>query len=219
MTQFYLVPRWFFGYDIALEIIFGVITLLLALYSFRIYRLSTLRESRVLGWGFLSMSLGYFAWSALNLYVTSRLNASGLDISLQHLFSIASLGVSAHIFFLVMGSATLAYMALSGRSNLLYSTLLTLSLLIIVFAFNKALAFYFVSSFLLFLVLIHYVSVYRRRHHPGTLLLLFAFFFIFAGNVVFIFATLHAFPYVIGHLLQLLGYLLALVSLISILRS
>lgn len=219
MTQFYIVPRWFFGYDVALEIIFGVITLLIALYSFRIYRLSALRESRVLGSGFLSMSLGYFFWSALNLYVTSQLNEPSLDVPLQHLFSVASLGVSAHIFFLVMGGATLAYMALSGRSYLLYSTLLTLSLLIIVFAYNKALAFYFVSSFLLFLVLIHYVSVYRKRHHNGSLLLLFAFFFVFLGNVVFIFATLHAFPYVVGHLLQLLGYLLALASLISILRS
>lgn len=219
MTQFYLVPRWFFGYDIALELIFGAITLLIALYSFKIYRLSALRECRVIGWGFLSMSLGYFTWSALNLYVTSQLNTSGLDIPLQHLFSVAVLGVSAHIFFLVMGVATLAYMALPGRSNRLYSVLVTLSLLIVVFALNKALAFYFVSSFLLFVVLLHYVKVYNTRRHQGTLLLLLAFFFIFLGNVVFIFAALHAFPYVIGHILHLFGYLLALASLISILRS
>lgn len=219
MTQFYLVPKWFFGYDIALELIFGVITLLIALYSFRIYRLSAQRECKVIGWGFLSMSFGYFTWSALNLYITSRLNAPGLDVPLEHLFSMAVIGVSAHILFIVMGLATLAYMALSGKSNRLYAVLVTLSLLIVVFAFNKALAFYFISSFLLFLVLLHYFAVYTKHKHQGTLLLLLAFFFIFLGNVVFIFATFHAFPYFAGHVFHLFGYLLALASLILVLRS
>lgn len=219
MTQFYLVPRWFFGYDIALEILFGVITLLIALYSFRIYRLSCQSECRTLGAGFLSISLGYFTWSALNVYISSQLTMPGLEIPLRQLSSLATLGAWAHIGFLVVGAATLAYMTLPARSERSYVVFVTLSLLVVVFALKKALAFYFVSSFLMFIVLSHYFALYTKNRHKGTLLMFFAFFFVFLGNVDFIFATLHPLHYFVGHIFHLIGYLFALSSLFSILRS
>ncbi len=219
MTQFYLIPQWFFGYDIALEIFFGVITLLISLYSFRIYRLSCQRECRILGWGFLSIALGYFTWSALNIYVSSQLNAPGLEIPLRHITSIATLAAWAHIGFLVAGAATLAYMTLPSRSERSYVVFVTLSLLVVVFALKKALAFYFVSSFLMLIVISHYFVVYMRHRHRGTLLMFFAFLFVFLGNVDFIFATLHPLHYFVGHVFHLIGYLFALASLLSLLRS
>lgn len=219
MVQFYLIPRWFFGYDIALELLFGVITLLIALYSFKIYRLSAQRGCRTLGFAFLFMSLGYFIWSLLNLYVSSQLALNVFDIPLRRLSSLASLGAWAYIGFFVAGYATLAYMTLPARSERSYTVFVTLSLLVVVFALKKALAFYFVSSFLLFIVLVHYFSIYVQRKHPGTLLMLLSFFFIFLGNLDFIFAILHEFHYFVGHVLHFIGYMLALAGLISLLRS
>lgn len=219
MTKFYIVPQWFFGYDIAFEILFGVITLLIALYSFRIYRLSCQRECRLLGGGFLLISLGYFTWSALNLYVANQLDSSALEIPLRQVTSLAALGVWAHVGFLVGGAATLAYMTLPARSERAYTIFVTLSLLVVVFALKKALAFYFVSSFLMFIVLSHYFMTYLKYRHRGTLLMFFAFFFVFLGNVDFIFATLHPLHYFVGHVFHFIGYIFAFVSLLSVLRS
>lgn len=219
MTKFYIVPQWFFGYDIAFEILFGIITLLIALYSFHIYRLSYQRECRILGGGFLFISLGYFTWSALNLYIAGQLDSSGLEIPLRQISSLATLGVWAHIGLLVAGAATLAYMTLPARSERAYTIFVTLSLLVVVFALKKALAFYFVSSFLMFIVLSHYFMTYLKHRHKGTLLMFFAFFFVFLGNVDFIFATLHPLHYFVGHVFHFIGYIFAFISLLSVLRS
>lgn len=219
MPQLYFVPRWFFGYDIALEILFGIITLFVALYSFKMYRLSAQRESRILGIGFLCMSLGYFSWSFFNLYLSSYLSHSIGPISLTSLSLAGSVAVYAYVAFFVVGCATLAYMTLPVRSDRVYVTLLTLSLLIIVFANQKALAFYFVSSYFLLLVLFHFFKTYYQYRHSGAFLMFVAFTFIFLGNVDFIFATLHEVHYFVGHVLHFIGYTITIITLLLLLRS
>ena len=219
MSQLYLVPRWFFGVDVVLEIIFGIVTLLVALYSFHIYRLCYQRECRLLGFGFLSISLSYFLWSFINLFITSRLNDGSFALNLEPLSRLGLFGVYAHILLLTLGLATLAYTTLKSGSYRSYSLFATLPLLVIIFSAQKALAFYFVSSFLLLYLVLHYGIEYRNARRQTTFLLFLAFILIFVGNVSFTFSTLQNIHYVIGHLLELVGYVFILSSFLITLNK
>ncbi len=214
MAQLYLIPQWFFGVDIALEIIFGLITLSVALYSLHIYRLSYQRECKLLALGFASISLAYFVWSFINLFIVSNLADGTRALTLGSLSFLGSLGVYGHILLLTLGFATLAYMTLDVRGYRSYALFVTLPLLVIIFSAYKALAFYFILSFLVFYLVIHYVLEYSRKRRQTTLLLLVAFILILIGNVSFTFAAIRQVHYVIGHALELAGYLLVLASFI-----
>ena len=60
MAGLYIIPEWFLGYDIALNLLFGIITLIVSLYAFKIYRLSSLKQSKLFGISFSFISISYF---------------------------------------------------------------------------------------------------------------------------------------------------------------
>jgi len=219
MTQLYIIPRWFFGIDVAFEIIFGLVALVVALYCLHVYRLCYQRECRLFGFGFVSISLAYFLWSFINVFIVSRLTEGNLVLNLESLSRLGALGVYGHILLLTLGLATLAYTTLRVGGYRSYLLFATLPLLVIIFSFQKALAFYFVSSFLLLFVVIHYWIEYRRVRKQTTFLLLAAFIFILIGNLSFTLAAWQNINYVTGHALELAGYVLILISFIITLKK
>lgn len=219
MALLYLVPKWFFGFDVFLELVFALVTLGVSLYSFRIYYLSGQRECKVFGAGFLLISFAYLVWSGLNLFIASRFADGARKLSFEQITHLGSLGVYAYVLFFIWGIATLAYMTLGTRKQMTYVLIATLSALAIVFSAYKALAFYFVSSFLLLFVVMYYVQVYRQTRRNSNFFVLIAFVLLFLGTVDFIFAALNNLHYVIGHILYLVGYGFILISFISSLRS
>ncbi len=219
MALLYLVPRWFFGFDVFLELVFALVTLGVSLYSLRIYYLSGQRECKVFGAGFLLISFAYLIWSGLNLFISARFGDGARELSFEQITYLGTMGVYAYVLFFTLGLATLAYMTLGSKRQLTYVLVATLSVLAIVFSSYKALAFYFISSFLLLFVVMYYVDLYRTTRRNSNFFVLVAFVLLFLGTVDFIFAALHNVHYVIGHILSLIGYGFILVSFISTLRS
>lgn len=218
MASLYLIPHWFFGVGVALEIVFGLIAATIALYSLHIYRLSFQRECKLLGLGFTAIALSYFVWSFINLFIISRLNDGTFALNLEQLSLWGMSGVYVHILLLTLGLATLAYMTLKANGYRSYLLFASLPLLVVIFSYDKAAAFYFVSSFLALYVVIHYALEFYRTRRDTVFLLLLAFLFILAGNVSFTFAAVRQVHYVVGHALELVGYLLVMASFIISLR-
>jgi hypothetical protein len=218
MTFLYLIPRWFFGYDIALEILFGVITMAVAVYSFRLYNISKEIGCRNLGIGFLFISLAHILWSGINLSVSTALNTAARGVSLEKLTRLGFVGVSGYVMLSILGLTMILYTTLPQRSQRTFSIVASLALIVPIFASYKALAFYFVSSLLLFFIVFHYASRYIKYKSKSDPLVLIAFIFIFFGTLDFTFATLDYTHYVLGHVLQFIGYGLVLGSLIKTLR-
>ncbi len=219
MGQLYLIPRWFFGYDIALELLFGIITLMVALYALKMYRLCSLKSCKLFGISFLSISIAYFLWAFVNIYASSFFDDTTQVLSLKGLTILGLVGVYGHVLFMILGLVTLAYVTLKNASYRNYTIIATLSLVSLVFAANKALAFYFVSSFLLFFVLIFYVREYLRVRSLNSFLVVLSFVFLFLGSADFTFASAYKVHYVAGHLLQLIGYLFMLISFVLMLKK
>src|SRR3990167_8701069 len=105
----YCSPRWFYGYDIILEIVFAIITFAVAMYSFRIYRLSGQRDSRLFGFAFLLISASYSLWAILNGFAVSQLESARTILELERANIWRYLGIYAHILFFLGGMSTLPY--------------------------------------------------------------------------------------------------------------
>ena len=215
-----LVPEWFFGYDILFEFAFAVITLIVGIYAFKIYKLSDQKQSKFFGIAFILISISYFIQSFLNLAIISKLNegiCKALRISSVNLFN--SIGTYVHMIFFILGLITLTYMTLKIRSPKTYSLLSVVILLSLLFSSNKLYLFYLLSSVLLAYIWIHYLINYLKNKKPKTLLIFGAFVFLLFGSIHFIFSVNHGLYYVIGHFLELIAYLLILINLLLVVKK
>ncbi len=215
MVNFYLVPSWFFGFGTILELIFGIITLAVSLYSFKVYKYSQLREPKIFGWSFLALSLSYFIWAAVSGYAGFLAQKS-----VDNVFNIAGftpiivLGIYAHIIFFVLGLVTLAYLTFGIRSQRVYTLLASLSLISVLFSQTKSISFYFVSSLLLLYVLSFYAINKWKNKSFSNYFVLLSFVFLFAGTVDFTFSAVRHITYVVGHIFYLIGYAFILANFI-----
>ncbi|MEK6898797.1 MAG: hypothetical protein AABW79_01745 [Nanoarchaeota archaeon] len=217
--EFYLVPRWFFGFDIALEMLFAFITFFVAAYALYMYRISAERDCKLLGFGFISIALSYVTWGILNFFLLTSLDNSNRVLVIENLNILGFFVLYGHIIFMLAGLATLAYLTFKTRSYRVYSLFVSLPIIMVIFSKNAALSFYFVSALLLFYITLHYMIKYSSRKRQTTLFVLIGFIFLLIGAVGFTFATLFNGSYVAGHMLQLLGYLFILIGFIKTVRA
>lgn len=219
MAFFYLGPKWFFGFDIALELLFGIVTALVAYYSFKVYRLCEQREVKLFAWAFTAISASYFIWPLINLlafgYVQDGLSAiEAKDITISMLG-----GIYIHVILFVLGLSALAYFSFSIKDSKLYSLIASLSIIVIIFSNNAGLALNFVSAILLFYVVIYYYKAYKKNHSEKIVFVLSGFLMLFIARFVFVFAEINHLVYVLYHLTELFAYALIGVSMFKVIRK
>ena len=107
MAQLYFVPEWFFGYNIFLEIIFFLITMVVASYSFKVYRASSERNSKLFSLAFILIALSYFTLAILNLIFLSVIRGELRVLSLDEFTTLKNLAIYSYIALFILGFATL----------------------------------------------------------------------------------------------------------------
>lgn len=219
MTFFYLTPEWFFGFDIFLELLFGIITAFVAYYSFKVYKLCEQRECKILGLAFSAISLSYFIWPLLNIFTLLEVVEGKGLIDLSNLPFFVVLSLYAHILFFILGLVTLAYVTFNVKNQRVYTLLASLSIIVIIFSSQKALAFNFVSALLLFYVAIFYGKRFFRDKTERYFLIFFAFVILFLARASLTFSIVSHVPYVIDHAGELVAYVLIMISLIKGLKK
>jgi hypothetical protein len=220
MAYLYLVPPWFFGIDIVFELVFAIVTLVVGLYSFKVYKLSGQNSSRLFGLAFLFFSISYFIQSFLNLAILSKLAEDiCVAIKLSPIATLSIIGINIHIIFFIVGLVLLTYMTLRINSYRTSLLLLVICLASVLIAHDSVYWFYSLSSILLVFIVSYYYSNYMNNHGISCLFVFIAFLFLFVANVHFIFASSYAIFYAIGHFLELIAYVLILINLIIILRK
>lgn len=207
MTQFYLVPTWFFGFDIALQLFFAAVTFFIALHSLKMYHYSGQKECKYFGIAFSFFCAAYVIWALVNFSVSGLLNGVERSVSFETLNIYGSMGVYSYVGLFLLGLSTLVYMTLRDAPLKIFSLIASLSLIGLIFSEQKALTFYFLGSFMLFFVFMHYFKEYKRNGRGTTLLVLFAFMFLFLGTLDFTLAAVNHVHYVGGHLFYLIAYL------------
>jgi hypothetical protein len=216
MTHLYLVPQWFFGFDIALEVLFGIITLIVAISAYRIYKISEEKSMKNFGTGFLFVALSYIAWAIVNLNLLIEAHEGPMGISPMTFVLVGSIGIYAHMLLLAIGLITLVYATLGIKSPRTYYLMLGLGLLVVVSSFDKITTFRIISVFLLSYIVYHFFLQWREHKNKNLLYNFIAFTLLLASNLDFAFAGNYYSSYVIGHVLELFAYLIILKNLITI---
>ena len=219
MAYIFTSPEWFFGYDMALEIAFAVITLLVCFYAWKIYKVTGERNIKLFSLAFLFISLSYFVQSILNFIMLDSLDDNVYSlIGLQSIYHLNLFGIYIHSTLFLIGLLLLTYIALkiySFQSFVLLSILVFTSLY---FSLYKTFMLYLLSTVLLGFVVYYYLTNYWNNRKATTLLVLLAMVILFIAYMCFMFATDDSFYYILGHLLELTAYITVLVNLIIILR-
>ncbi len=225
MFRLFFTPGWFNGYDLLFNSISLVVALLIAAYSWRIYKFHKENRFMYFSLAFLLVSVS-FAFKILTsgvLYyypvretvaqvlgpaVGPRLKYSALYYRAGFFFQMASMLLAWLLIFLVSqkSRARLTKFYEVSQIGLLAYLLLLVS---VISNFNYK-VFYLTSSVLLSLIVLNYYKNYLTTRKSSALKVMTAFLFILSGNLILVFVFLQNSSYVVGELLTLVGFLLLL---------
>ncbi|MFC1769257.1 hypothetical protein ACFLZX_05850 [Nanoarchaeota archaeon] len=214
MAHAFLLPSWFFGFGIGLELLFAIITLGLAIFAYRIYKVTDQSQVKLFGISFFLISISYFLQSIFNFLIVSKANeniCTALKINSIALFNYY--GFYAHIIFMISGLVVLLYMTFKIKRERIFWLLLVTSLLVVYMGRDPFNVFYLLASIYLIFISWHFIENYlKNRRKKKTLLIAVAFIFLLVGRIHFNFVTNHELFYVVGHVLELFAYLFILLN-------
>ena len=180
MATISFVPQWFLMYGLGFELAFAIITLAVSIYSFKVYKLSDQRQSKLFGSAFLLFSISYFIQFFLNLSIFLELNEEILNlIEFQNLVTISNLSIFVHMILFTLGLVTLVYMVLNIKNKWIYSGMIAISLLFLLLSADKISFFFILSSFLLIVISIYYFQHSIEKKNTRSIPVVIAFFFLF----------------------------------------
>lgn len=215
MHYTYIIPNWFFGFDIAMEVLFCIITLMVAAVALKINYLTKDRKTKLFGISFLLIAISYIIWAGINIWFVN-LSPEGIRaLSIQSLAMIGVLSLYAYMILFTGGLATLAYLTSDKKSGKIYYLIFGLSLLVIFASLDKLISFRILSLFLISVIAFHYFEDYFAFKNKKSSLILIAFLLLFFSSLVFIFSDIYYQAYVVGHILELVSYALVLITLIK----
>lgn len=215
MEVLYIVPSWFYGYDALLQILFAIVSLMVSVYAYKIYKISKQKEARLFSYSFLLIFLSYIVLTLVSIRYTIPIdNDDTIRNILIRELSINTFVVYLHVLLFLAGLVTLAYTTLSKRDHRTYVLILSLIIGIVLTAPQTTNVVYMISSILTLFIFIHYFENYLVTKNNRLVLTTTAFFLLFLGSLDFIFSDSNHLYYVGGHLINLAAYLIILGVLI-----
>lgn len=206
------IYSWFLGYDILFEFVFAVISLILSIFAFRIYRITSETKSKLFGISFLLISISYFLQSMFNFLASSSINNSICAVTSISTDIINYYGNYAHFLFMIVGLATLLYMTFNIKHPEVLAFLVILSISSFIMSNNIFYTFYLLSTIYLVFITWHFVKNYFYKKQKLSLLVALAFSFLLFGSIHFFLSVDHQLFYIIGHFLELTAYILLLIN-------
>ena len=230
MFRLFYTPSWFNGLDIIFEAVILVIALMIAAYSYRIFRLNKDNNKfSYLSLAFILIALGFavkIGTSATLYFTPIRDVALGIlapvvsgpqsDLQFADLFYRAG-------FFLQMASILAGWLLiffvsqksrdrLSKWHEISQMALFVYLIFLISFVANfQYMIFYLTSAVLLSLIVLNYYKNYlNKNNNKNAYLVMFSFLLVLLGNICFIFVFVLGNFYIVGEIFILIGFLLLL---------
>ncbi|MCB9358515.1 hypothetical protein H6503_01165 [Candidatus Woesearchaeota archaeon] len=215
----FVVPNWFIGYDALTEAIFAVVTLLVSLLAFKIFKLTKSNNSKLLGFGFLFIAFSYAILAIFNAGNCFNLHESFCEITKWDPVMWYYVQLYIHLILYLLGLVTLVYMTFKTKSPKLYSLLILISALPFMFSLNFPHVYFVLSSVLLAYIFAFYLGNFFKNPNLHTALIMVAFTFLFIADLTYIFTMKSAMSYVIYHFIELVAYILILFNLVTIIKK
>ena len=226
MYQLFFTPEWFNGFDLAFEAIILIIALLIAAYSWKIYKFSQENKFAYFSIAFVTVALSFvfkiFTHSVLYFFPVREVTAAvlkpltGSGLQFADLFYRSAF--FAQMFLMLVALLLIFFVAQKSRDRLtkLYEVsqmaLFVYLIFLISFIANfKYVVFYLTSTVILGLIVVQYYKNYLNANkNKNTFNVMLGFLFILIGNMFFVFVYLFNQLYVFGELFMLIGFLILL---------
>lgn len=233
MYRLFYTPTWFNGWDLIVEAIGLIVVLLIAAYSYKVYRIS--KENRyaylalafllvVAGTVFKLITSGILYYGSLRAGVADvLLPLAGADLQFADLYyrgafflqMVCFLGAWLLLFFLSQKSRERLSKLHELSQILLFVYLIVLISLVANF---KYFVFYLTSLVILALTVLNYYKNYLTTKGRNSFLVTLAFLCLMVANIFFVFVFVNNLLYVIGEGFLLLGFLVLLFAYTTIIH-
>jgi len=205
-------PMWFRGIDTIFFFVSGLITLLIAMLSYKAYKLSGDPKYKffTLAFGLISAAFVYYA-----LFITLLLtHVSRTLTNLVGQFDFVFLG---QIFLTILALMILTIVTLKVTQQKVQMLLLALALLFALFSYQHFLKFHLISFLLLFILSHQFYTNYLEKKSTNAKLVSVAFYILAVAEALYIaFVYSNEFFYVAATVVQLIGYLVLFAVLLRI---
>lgn len=215
-----LSPSWFYGYDIVLELFFAIISIMVTILAFKIYKKTSQKNVTLFGTSFLFIGVSYIIQSFINFLILSKLNENVCIVfKVQSVSLFNNLGILVHILFMTIGLCLLVYLTFKQEKIRILLLLILVSVFGIFLSKNILYTFYLFSTLFLIIISWYFISNYLKNKKINTLTIAIAFLFLLFGNFHFLISVNHQLFYALGHVLELIAYILILINYSMVLKK
>lgn len=197
-------PAWFNTFDSIFQILFAVVTLIIAAFSYKAYKLMQERKYKYFCAGFFMMSAGFFVISLSNLLIYTRFY-DGIVTRLAE-FNLANLFYMVHIFLMLLSYMLLLVIAMKLQQRRLIALLFAFILLFTVFSYQYYLKFHIISFMLLAFMAWQFYDNYKEKKNLNSGLVFSSFYMLAFAELFFLAMIFMPMLYVVGHAMQLIGF-------------
>lgn len=228
MLKFVFSPRWFYGVDCIAEVSALIITLLIAFFGYKLYRFSKDPKYKYFFLSFFTLAAAFFfkILTNINVYyeVTKQQLLGSLTLTYTALESsdlLVSVGFIGYRFLFLAGFMGLFYLLYKHRDRKLFLIMLWLILIATWFSLSNYFFFHATAILFLGLLFLYYFNASKtavKKKLRSFVYMSYTFMFLVLSQLSFIFVFISSHLYVIGEILQLIGFFLLLYNFIMILR-
>jgi len=219
MKYNYIIHDWFFGFDIAMELLFAVIVIALSIVSARIYFITRETKIGLFSAAFGMIGISYIIWATANILFVKAVSEGFREITFDKFLHYDIFAAYAFMVLFTTGLLFLVFTSCDFKGVRAFSLVLGLSLMVIGASQYKLVTFRILSVFFLIFIVFHYINEYATNKNSKTFWILIAFTLLMLGSADFMFSSKYHYAYVIGHVLELSAYLVMLSVLVKSIRQ
>ncbi len=213
MINLYNIGTNFIWYSIMLQIVFCIITSIVAYQAYKVYRVTKKEPARYMFYAFLFIMFSYIIQAAFDFFAWIELNYKSYVILGIHPLSVFNeQGLYFHVLFFTIGLAFLMYNAFRTENKSVVWYLILSSVLVLFLSRNLLIGYFLLGTLYLGFLSYHFYLNYTQKMTRNSLLVALSFTVFFFANIIMIFMGSSSILYYGSQTFNLLGYSLMLLN-------
>jgi len=209
-----------FGIGAICELVFAIITLLIGIFAFRIYRLTKSDNYRAFMFSFFFIATAYLFKSLINFLIYfEQAKPIAIASKLANISTFFAYGVIVHIVLMLIALLLLVNLVMKIKNRGVFVLLFILTFFPLVLTWMHYSIFYSLASVFLFILTVSFFKNYIKNKNKNAFYVGIAFLLIFIAHIFYILISVRTLFFVIGHVFEFLGYLVLLITYIRVLKK
>lgn len=224
MVQVVFSPKWFWGKDIFIDSIALLVLLSVAIFATKYYRIKKSRNYLYLALSFYLIALSFFSkilinftiyYQVLHTQMIGSMTYTQTILKSSEIFAVS--GLFFYRFFTLLGLFML-YSIYEKQSKANVILMIYFIIISVFFSKEEYYVFYLTSFIFLGIISNRYYQNYRKNKSKASGMLAFSFSVITLSQIFFMLVNFTKHFYVVGEVIQLIGYIILLTAFITVLK-